>query len=88
MGPPEQLPEFPLLDTYAVPDNRMVPYSVHYPCNWLQVKENFVDPAHAYFLHSNITTVQFSDAWAQQPTYDFAGDPGPPGDVLHHRSAR
>ncbi len=75
MGPPEQLPEFPLLDTYAARGNRMVPYSVQYPCNWLQVKENFVDPAHAYFLHSNITTVQFSDAWAQQPTYDFAETP-------------
>lgn len=28
MGPPEQLPEFPILDTYAAPNNTMVPYSV------------------------------------------------------------
>lgn len=75
LGSPDAMPEFPLLDTYALPDNEMVPYSVHYPCNWLQVHDNFVDPAHAYWLHSNVTTVQFSDAWAAQPIYDFQETP-------------
>ena len=75
MGPPDERPEFPILDTYDKPDNEMVPYSVWYPCNWLQVKENFADPAHAYFLHSTITTVQFSDAWAQMPTLDWKETP-------------
>jgi phenylpropionate dioxygenase-like ring-hydroxylating dioxygenase large terminal subunit len=75
MGPSEQKPQFPILDTYDTPNNKMVPYSVWHPCNWLQIKENFVDPAHAYFLHSNVTTVQFSDAWAEMPTYDWAETP-------------
>ena len=75
MGPPDAKPEFPLLDTYERPGNELVPYSVHYDCNWLQVMDNFVDPAHAYWLHSNITTIQFSDAWAAQPTYDWAETP-------------
>ena len=75
MGIPDQKPPFPILDTYDTPDNNMVAYSVWYPCNWLQVKENFVDPAHAYFLHSNVTTVQFSAAWAEMPTYDWAETP-------------
>lgn len=75
LGPPEAKPEFPLLDTYERPCNELVPYSVHYGCNWLQVMDNFVDPAHAYWLHSTITTIQFSDAWAAQPTYDWAETP-------------
>lgn len=75
MGPPESQPAFPVLDTYDRPGNDLVPYSVHYDCNWLQVMDNFVDPAHAYWLHSNITTVQFSQAWAEQPTYDWQETP-------------
>ena len=75
MGPPDAVPAFPLLDTYERPGNDLVPYSTHYDCNWLQVMDNFVDPAHAYWLHSNVTTVQFSDAWAAQPTYDWAETP-------------
>ena len=86
MGPPHERPEFPILDTYDKPDNEMVPYSVWYPCNWLQVKENFVDPAHAYFLHSTISTVQFSDAWAQMPTLDWAETPDHQG--MYYITAR
>ncbi len=75
LGEPGALPDFPVLDTYERPGNELVPYSVHYDCNWLQVMDNFVDPAHAYWLHSTISTVQFSDAWAQQPTYDWVETP-------------
>ncbi len=86
MGPPDEQPEFPILDTYGKPDNEMVPYSVWHPCNWLQVKENFVDPAHAYFLHSTITTVQFSDAWAEMPTFDWDETPDRQG--MYYITAR
>lgn len=79
LGDPERMPEFPIFDTYDIPDNEMVPYSVHYPCNWLQVHDNFVDPAHAYWLHSNVTTIQFSDAWAAQPLIDFQETPDQQG---------
>ena len=86
MGPPDEQPEFPILDTYGKPDNEMVPYSVWHPCNWLQVKENFVDPAHAYFLHSTISTVQFSDAWAEMPTFDWDETPDRQG--MYYITAR
>tara|TARA_A100001037_G_scaffold242579_1_gene223058 strand:- start:9 stop:1388 length:1380 start_codon:yes stop_codon:yes gene_type:complete len=72
MGPPEEKPEFPILDTFEQPhDNKLVPYSIHHPCNWLQVAENFMDPVHAVFLHTNLTNVQFTDAWGNMPTVDF-----------------
>ena len=75
MGPPDEQPEFPILDTYETPNNEMIPYCVWYPCNWLQVHENIVDPAHAYFLHSTMSTVQFSDAWAEMPILDWEESP-------------
>ena len=72
MGPPEERPEFPILDTFERPrGNRLVPYSIHHPCNWLQVAENFQDPVHAVFLHTNLTNVQFTEAWGNMPTVDF-----------------
>jgi nitrite reductase/ring-hydroxylating ferredoxin subunit len=72
MGPPDEKPEFPVLDTFEWPTgNRLVPYSIHHPCNWLQVAENFMDPVHAVFLHTNLTNVQFTEAWGNMPTVDF-----------------
>ena len=79
MGPPDEQPEFPILDTFETPGNEMIPYCVWYPCNWLQVHENIVDPAHAYFLHSTMSTVQFSDAWAEMPTLDWEETPDDQG---------
>lgn len=72
MGPPEEKPEFPILDTFEQPaGNKLVPYSIYHPCNWLQVAENFMDPVHAVFLHTNLTNVQFTDAWGNMPTLEF-----------------
>ena len=53
MGPPDKKPAFPILDTYNQPGCRMVPLIQHfYPCNWLQIQENVMDPAHLEFLHT------------------------------------
>jgi phenylpropionate dioxygenase-like ring-hydroxylating dioxygenase large terminal subunit len=72
MGPPEEKPEFPIFDTFRWPrGNRIIPYSIHHPCNWLQVWENFMDPIHAVFLHTRLTNVQFTQAWGEMPTVDF-----------------
>ena len=72
LGPPEEKPDFPILDTFEWPrGNKLVPYSIHHPCNWLQVAENFMDPVHAVFLHTNLTNVQFTEAWGNMPTVDF-----------------
>ena len=38
MGPPDQVPEFPIYDTLVWPEkNKLVPYKLDMPCNWLQV---------------------------------------------------
>jgi nitrite reductase/ring-hydroxylating ferredoxin subunit len=53
MGPPDKQPAFPLLDTYDVPGYQLVAMPGYiWPCNWLQVKENSMDPAHLAFLHT------------------------------------
>ena len=67
MGPPDAIPEFPMLDTMAQPDNDMVPYAIDYPCNWLQVAENLMDPFHSVFLHTRVTRAHFNPAWGALP---------------------
>jgi nitrite reductase/ring-hydroxylating ferredoxin subunit len=53
LGPPAERPEFPVLDTFDMPGYRLRPNGSRYvsSCNWLQLKENSMDPAHAVFLH-------------------------------------
>jgi phenylpropionate dioxygenase-like ring-hydroxylating dioxygenase large terminal subunit len=52
MGPPERVPAFPLLDRFQVPGVTHVPGErLVLDCNWLQVKENAVDPHHTNILH-------------------------------------
>lgn len=67
LGPPGRCPEFPLLDTMAQPGNDMVPYAIEYPCNWLQVAENPMDPFHSVFLHTRVTRAHFNPAWGALP---------------------
>lgn len=74
-GAPETMPEFPIYDSYVHPDDRLVPYSITYPCNWLQVQENVMDPAHAVFLHTRVTFSHFSDTWGELPVMDFVETP-------------
>ena len=41
MGPPDQMPPFPLMDTYEREGYRLMPgKKYNYPCNWLQILEN------------------------------------------------
>jgi phenylpropionate dioxygenase-like ring-hydroxylating dioxygenase large terminal subunit len=53
MGPLAERPAFPTFDTFAMPGYRLRPNGSRYvsACNWLQLKENCMDPAHAVFLH-------------------------------------
>jgi len=74
-GPPASIPDFPIYDSYEYPDDKLVPYCVTYPCNWLQVQENVMDPAHAVFLHTRITFSHFSDTWGELPVMDFVETP-------------
>jgi nitrite reductase/ring-hydroxylating ferredoxin subunit len=75
MGPPGTLPEFPYYDAFDLPDDRLVPYSLTYPCNWLQIFENVMDPAHGVFLHTRISFEQFSPAWGELPVTEYRLSP-------------
>jgi len=59
MGPPDDVPAFPYLDSFDLPDHELVPYSIHSPCNWLQETENAIDPYHSVFLHGRVNGPQF-----------------------------
>jgi phenylpropionate dioxygenase-like ring-hydroxylating dioxygenase large terminal subunit len=53
MGPPDRQPDFPMLDTYDLPGYQMAARApTLWDCNWLQVKDNSMDPAHLAFLHT------------------------------------
>ncbi len=75
MGDPANIPEFPIFDTFDIPGDRLVPYYVTYPCNWLQVQENVMDPAHTVFLHIHVSFSQFADAWGELPATEFRETP-------------
>jgi nitrite reductase/ring-hydroxylating ferredoxin subunit len=75
MGPPALKPAFPYYDVYDQPDNKMVPYSLTYPCNWLQIFENAMDPAHGVFLHTRISFEHFAPAWGKLPVTEFRETP-------------
>jgi phenylpropionate dioxygenase-like ring-hydroxylating dioxygenase large terminal subunit len=52
MGPLEEMPIFPVSDRFDIPGLRLVPgVRSNFACNWLQVKENALDPHHTHFLH-------------------------------------
>ena len=74
-GPPEVMPEFPMLDVMDIPDDHMVPYLIHSPCNWQQVSENSMDPFHVSFLHTRVAGPQFSEVFAQLPLIEYHETP-------------
>jgi phenylpropionate dioxygenase-like ring-hydroxylating dioxygenase large terminal subunit len=52
MGPPERIPVFPVFDRLDLPGVRIVPgVRFQQDCNWIQIKENTVDPHHTHVLH-------------------------------------
>jgi phenylpropionate dioxygenase-like ring-hydroxylating dioxygenase large terminal subunit len=53
MGPLEKQPLFPLYDKYDMPGMKLVPGPrMPFACNWVQIKENSMDPAHTAILHA------------------------------------
>ena len=65
LGPSAHRPAFPIYDTFDVSGARRVPYTSDYPCNWLQIVENGMDPVHSVFLHTRVNGPSFSEAWGQ-----------------------
>ena len=76
MGPPDKQPELPIYDTECLPgftQTSIVRH--HWPCNWLQVKDNCMDPAHTAFLHTIEMGHGFSDAFKEFGTLDWIETP-------------
>jgi phenylpropionate dioxygenase-like ring-hydroxylating dioxygenase large terminal subunit len=71
LGPAGTVPEFPIYDTWTLPDTEIHPFSIDHPCNWLQVHENIMDPVHTAFLHSTMSGIQITDAYATTPVLEF-----------------
>ena len=76
MGPRDQQPPFPLFDTYDLPG-----YHMHaraptlWECNWLQVKENSMDPAHLAFLHTLPGSEGFTEDLKELGEWDWMETP-------------
>ena len=60
MGPPNEMPEFPLYDAFFLEGITTRPYKIDYKCNWIQILDAIMDPVHTSFLHSTISGAQFS----------------------------
>src|SRR6201985_2917819 len=76
MGPSAKHAPFPVFDTYALPGYRMVARApTLWQCNWLQVKENSMDPAHLQFLHTLPGSDGFTDDFKMQPEWDWMETP-------------
>ena len=60
MGPLNEIPEFPLYDSFSIEGITTRPYRIDYDCNWLQILDAIMDPIHTSFLHSTISGTQFS----------------------------
>lgn len=76
MGPPDLRPAFPMLDVYDDPNITIEPAQLRtgvMECNWLQIQENGMDPAHTAFLHVLVSGTQrgFSDEMGVLPHMEF-----------------
>jgi nitrite reductase/ring-hydroxylating ferredoxin subunit len=76
MGPPELKPPFPHYDTFNRPGYRMIAGQKYcYPCNWLQIMENTMDPVHTAFLHTIISGAMFTEEFGVLPELEFVETP-------------
>ena len=76
LGPPDEVPDFPLYDAIEYPDdNEIYAYALDYECNWLQSHENGADPIHGSFLHAISSGTQFTDAFAALPIMQYFETP-------------
>ena len=75
LGPPASIPAFPTYDCYARDDISLKTYTLHSPCNWLQIRENDLDTAHAKFLHTDLFGVQVAPVYTAVPVCDWRETP-------------
>ena len=76
MGPPHKKPAFPLYDTFDLPGYTLMPAGKFaLPCNWLQIKDNAMDPVHTSFLHAISSGYQFTPAFGALAELDWEETP-------------
>lgn len=80
MGPPERIPVFPMLDRFEIPGLELVPGErLVLDCNWVQIKENVLDPHHTNILHvipQRRGMAHFADTFESFPALTFMETPG------------
>ena len=75
LGPPGVKPAFPTYDCYERDDISLEQYKLHSPCNWLQIRENDLDTAHAKYLHTDLFGVQVTEVYTAEPVCDWRDTP-------------
>jgi phenylpropionate dioxygenase-like ring-hydroxylating dioxygenase large terminal subunit len=76
MGLPERQPPFPVYDSFIRPGYRLMPGQKYfYPCNWLQIMENVMDPVHTAFLHTIVSGAQFTEEFGVLPELEYVETP-------------
>jgi len=76
LGPPEEQPPFPVYDSLVRKGWSVTPgQKWSYPCNWLQIMENTMDPAHTAFLHTIVSGAVFTDEFGVLPELDYVETP-------------
>jgi hypothetical protein len=76
LGPPDEKPPFPAYDSLRRPGYKVIPGQKYfYPCNWLQIQENTMDPAHTAFLHTIVSGAVFTEEFGVLPELDFLETP-------------
>jgi nitrite reductase/ring-hydroxylating ferredoxin subunit len=76
MGPPDKQPAFPLLDTFSLAGYKLIARApTLWECNWLQVKENSMDPAHLAFLHTLPGSEGFTEDLKELGEWDWMETP-------------
>ena len=75
MGPADRMPILPTYDCYERDDISLKTYTLHSPCNWLQIRENDLDTAHAKFLHTDLFGVQVTEVYTAEPVYEWIETP-------------
>jgi hypothetical protein len=65
-----------MYDSFVRPGYRLMPGRKYfYPCNWLQIMENAMDPAHTAFLHTIVSGSQFTEEFGVLPELEFVETP-------------
>ena len=76
MGPPAEQPPFPVYDALIRPGYRVIPGQKYfYPCNWLQIQDNTMDPTHTAFLHTIVSGAMFTEEFGVLPELDYLETP-------------